>query len=273
MLLAIMGDIHGDIPGMYKYLLEYEHNKGVKFDAVIQVGDFGIFLPPQASSHDLRKQKDYLTYIAEGAVVYPFTEYWFGLREAPILTYVCPGNHESWSVLNNWGDDEGLGNLSLLRNGGTLTLKDGTTIGSIWGNFSWKSWQNPERVLTARRNYDKQFSHKAMHILKSSVDCLAEASVIDILITHDCPHGMAPSFGQPPDFIKQQLGLDSDEQAAGCPGFNELHRKLNPKYHFFGHFHRYATVSPKDYPVKVIALGNFNEVPDSALYVLDTEEL
>jgi lariat debranching enzyme len=245
--IAFVGDVHGDIRGMYNYLLRWQERTGAKLDGIVHVGDFGVYLDPMVKTD--------------------FARYWSGEEEAPIPTIVCPGNHEEYSVLAWWlKHPHRMSNLELFRDG-EITTFFGIKIGAIWGNFSYKSWKNEERVRTARRNHPT--SPKATHILQSSVEKLKAAGTFDILITHDAPAGFM-RMRQPPDFIKVQLGLEHDEPASGCPGFNELYQTGKPHHHFFGHFHTHTI--GKLFNTKVICLHCFNYNQDQSVWVMELDE-
>lgn len=243
-LVGFLGDVHGDIRNALKYIEQWQQEHG-HLDAVVQCGDFGIF-----------KFTD-------------FYKYWRGEYHCTIPLYVCPGNHEDFSLIYKWMQEhDRIQNMHLMPDG-SVTDVCGVKVGAIWGNFSYKSWNNPVVVEQARANCvrSNQASRKAMHIYRPSTVQLLSAGQIDVLVTHDCSAGMSPMYGQPPDFIKQQLGLDRDERAAGCPALNEIHEICKPKYHFFGHFHKYS-VEQID-PVKVTCLHAFNYNPKESFEVVE----
>jgi lariat debranching enzyme len=257
-LLAIVGDIHGAINAMYEYLKKWEKRTGAKIDAVIHVGDFGgdMMLPPK-DSHELERYSDF-----------PF--YWTGERVAPIPTYVNPGNHEETEVIKWWSQQpKRMLNLHLMPDG-EITEVCGKRVGAVWGNFSYKSWLNPERILTARLNHPR--SPKARHIMRASVEKLQQAGEFDILITHDAPSRLMKRMGTMDESIARALGLDDDEyrHSQGCIGFNELYKTGKPKYHFFGHFHTYYVCQKAD-PL-VICLHCFNYDQAQSVWFLETDD-
>jgi lariat debranching enzyme len=237
-LISVVGDVHTEIFKMYSHLKAWEERTWNKLDAVIHVGDFGIY------------------WFGD------FQKLWVGKEKAPIPTYVCPGNHEDIRLIAQWAQHpEKLPNLHLLPDG-EITDVCGLKVGAIWGNFSWKSWKNEERIENARRNaYGGQTpGPKTMHIRRSSVEKLKSAGTFDALITHDAPAELMPmNRMQPPDFIKQQLGLDKDEKAQGCSGFNELYETGKPTHHWFGHFHKYVNCQLSDPRVTCLHCFNYNE--------------
>lgn len=217
-LIAFVGDCHYKFYEMYDELIAWEKRTGFHLDAIVHVGDFGV---------DLRGTQ--------------WHHLWHVDKEVPIETYVCMGNHENIESIVKWKDEPNrIERLHLLPDGG-VTEVAGVKIASVWGNYSPKSWMNPERVKAARAN-KLPGSLKAMHIYKPAIDELLKYDgKVDVLITHDCSSRIVPKgfAGKPVDkFIAPLLGLDPDEQAPpGCPGFNELLSKFKPTYHFYGHFH------------------------------------
>jgi predicted phosphodiesterase len=252
MKICVVGDIHGDIVGMYSHLLYWQRRTGIELDAILHVGDFGIYLPdtwedesPLARTH--------------------FRSYWEGKKTAPIPTWVCPGNHEDIRVINKWqAAPNQMQNLHLLADG-AITAVNGVKVGAIWGNFSFRSWENEQRVITARRQHP--VSPKSMHISRSSVQRLKRAGEFDILITHDAPAQLMHNMKQPSMDVKHKLGLDGDERAHGCPGFNELYQTGKPQYHFFGHFHSFYVCQQIE-PL-VVALHCFNYNREQSMWVLE----
>lgn len=235
--IAVCGDIHGDITKWYVWLQEWQKRTGTHIDGILHVGDFGVF---------------------DNLYLSDFLYYWAGERTIPIPTWVCPGNHESWAMLEAWKRaPERIPNLHLLGNG-EITEVLGVKVGAIWGNFSYKSWNNSERIHNARRNHPD--SPKAMHIEQAAVRRLQRAGKFDMLITHDAPAGIMKAMRQPEKDIKKTLGMDEEEKAQGCPGFNELYTTGKPFFHYFGHFHCYY-VCQREKP-KVTCLHAFGYQPD-----------
>ena len=246
-LIMFVGDCHYQINKMYEWILEWQKRTGLILDAVVHVGDYGI---------DLRG-RDFMGIWSRKSVFIP--------------TYVCMGNHENIDSIQKWqAEPDRIKNLYLLPDGG-VTEVCGVKIGSIWGNYSPKSWLNPERVRKERSHVGAH-SLKAMHILRDAVDNLLKyEGKMDVLVTHDCssvkpPQGFSGRSLDP--VIAGLLGLDSDERVPpGCPGFNELLGKFKPEYYFYGHFHvRDESV----YGVtKVVCLNAFDFHPIQSIEVVE----
>jgi len=251
--IAVVGDTHGEILSMYEYLINLEDRLGMKFDAVLHVGDLGV------GSRQ-------------------FNLFWTRHLPAPITTYVNPGNHESYRLLDAWMQDpQRVINMTLLPDGG-ITDVLGIKVGSVWGNYSPKSYENKGRILMARMSLLNHGGQRmganaaALHVRKSAVDKLADAGKFDVLITHEAPFGMQPlpKQGDCPEKIKKILGLDPDEEASGCPGFNYLHRSGEPRFHFFGHYHKHRVVQLSG--PRVVALNAFNYDPATSIEIVQYDE-
>lgn len=202
---------------MYYDLLFWQERTNIQLDAIVHVGDFGVDV----------KAGDW-------------KELWNVTKYVPIKTYVCMGNHEDWESIVQWqAEPNRIRDLHLLPDGG-ITDVAGIKIASLWGNYSPKSWMNPDRVKMVRERYPA--SLKATHIYRPSVEKLLGQDVrIDVLITHDCSTIVVPQqfAGKPvPPGLMPILGLDPDEKVPpGCPGITQLQRKFQPQYHFYGHLH------------------------------------
>lgn len=247
-VLAFVGDTHGKIRAMYDYLLAWEQRTGAKLDAVVQVGDFGIFLDPKIGTD--------------------FPDYWNGKAEAPILTAVCPGNHEDIRIITRWllEDHNRVPNIRLLPNG-EVGVIDGVRIGAIWGNYSPKSWEHPERIEQSRMQ--GHWGRIANHVYRPAVERLAKLGPIDVLVTHDSAQATLPArFRAPmPEALRGQLGIDADEKTGGCPGFDLLIHALNPRRYFFGHLH--GRVEMRYGQTICIGLNAFDWFPGEAVEIVE----
>lgn len=217
-IIAFIGDTHYRFRKMYYDLLLWQERTGIKLDAIVHVGDFGV---------DMRKTE--------------WKELWNEQKYVPIPTYTNMGNHEDWASVEKWmKEPDRIRDLHLLPDGDISDVV-GIKIASVWGNYSPKSWMHPDRVENCRHYYPA--SPKTMHIYRPAVDRLLSGHDvrIDVLLTHDCSTIVVP---QPfrgstvPAGIMPILGLDPDEKVPpGCPGITQLQRKFKPKYHFYGHLH------------------------------------
>jgi len=233
---------------MYDALIDWEKRTGVHLDGIVHVGDFGV------DRHEPQ-----------------WRHLWDVDKEVPIETWVCMGNHEDYSSIEEWmNEPDRIARLHLLPDGGVTDVL-GIQVASLWGNYSPRSWMVPERVRLSRKHKEPG-NFKAMHIYRPSVFKLMDhEGQVDVLITHDCSSVVVPKDfgGKPvPAGLRAVLGLDADEVAPpGCPGITQLLNKFSPQYHFYGHFH------VRDYRevggTKVICLNAFDQKPSEAVEVVE----
>lgn len=217
-LIAFVGDCHYHFYEMYVALAAWQLRTGSILNAIVHVGDFGVdkFNPQWAHLWDVDKQ-------------------------VPIETHICLGNHENYESVKKWqAEPDRIAHLHLLPDGGVTDIA-GVKVASVWGNYSPKSWMNPDIVKCAR-NLSVPGSLKALHIYRPSVFKLLDyEGPVDVLVTHDCSTAVMPLRfkGKPvPEGLRAVLGLDKDELVPpGCPGFTQLLDKFKPTYHFYGHMH------------------------------------
>lgn len=216
-LIAFVGDIHGEAQKMYGSLLTWQEAHGdTKIDAVVQVGDFGIY----------RTGTTWSSMFAKGQAV-------------PIPTWVCPGNHESPVAIRDWQENPGkIPNMHLMPDGEIADVL-GVQIGAVWGNYSPISWLDSQRVRRNRR--DGENERIAMHVDREAVErLLANRSPMDVLVTHETATATLPlpfKSSKMSSFIKGLLGLEENEDVAGCPAFNKVLKQFQPQRYFFGHLH------------------------------------
>jgi predicted phosphodiesterase len=246
-LIAFCGDCHYQIYKMYDLLIAWEKRTGNVLDAVVHVGDYGVDMFGPNWKH-----------------------LWDVDKEVPIETWVCMGNHEDYPSIQKWqAEPERITRLHLLPDGGVTDVL-GVKIASLWGNFSPKSWMNPDRIKHAR-DYKVPGTRLALHIYRPSVFQLMKyTGKVDVLITHDASSIIVPMgfYGNPiPEGIRPILGLDKDEnKTQGCPGITDLLRKFEPTYHFYGHYHVKDVRQVEG--TKVICLNAFDKNASEAVEVV-----
>jgi len=217
------GDIHGSVRQMYKLAKKWEESNDRKINGIVQVGDFGVYPNNITDWSSMWEQRI--------AVPYP--------------TLAIMGNHEDPKTIMDWmAEPDRIPDLHLLSDG-CVNRFLGVEIGGVYGNFSPKSYMNPERVRQ-NRWLGGNSAKIGMHIYQPSVNLLMNYDgPLDVLITHDSARVTFPeAFRRPMDpFISDQLGLERAEinHAQGCPGFDDLLKKHQPKYYFYGHLHGSST--------------------------------
>lgn len=209
MILCAGGDIHGALDRFYEDLLTFETALGVRFEAVLHVGDFGVWPDPNRIDKATRKH--------EGAGDFPV---WFAeQRAAPRKTVFIKGNHEDFVWLDQQQSPEVLPNLVYLRNGQTVELQAaaGPTVllGGIGGCFGPADFERKSKHL---QGYAKR------HYTRDEIESLVGG--IDVLLTHDAPAGVR--------FERHRQGAGYVSAAAGL---DLLLARTRPRVCFFGHHH------------------------------------
>lgn len=211
MLLCAAGDIHGAMNHLYDDVLAFEAVLGVRFDYVLQVGDFGIW--PDVSRVDRATRKH------GEAGDFPM---WLGeRREAPRPTLFIKGNHEDFEWLDKQREREILPGLTYLRNGHTADLiGDGAARIRVAGVGGCHGPSDYLRRSDSLRGYARR------HYTGDEIDRLAGADGVDIVLTHDAPVGVPfPRDRRGKPYISEAQGLDV------------LLARLRPRVCFFGHHH------------------------------------
>lgn len=211
MRICAAGDVHGALSRLYEDVLAFEVRLGIRFDYVLQVGDFGIW--PDAGRIDRAARKH------EGAGEFPT---WFGeRREVPRPTVFIKGNHEDFGWLDAQRDAEVLPGLAHLRNGHTADLTDPRAghirVAGIGGCYAASDYL---------RRSDRLQGYARRHYTLDEIDQLADAGHVDIVLTHDAPAGVR--------FPRNRRGEPYTSEAEGL---DVLLARLRPRVCFFGHHH------------------------------------
>lgn len=211
MLLCAAGDIHGAIDRMYDDILALEVSFGVRFDAVLHVGDFGVWPDPSRIDKATRKHDgagDFARWCAER-------------RPVPRRTIFIKGNHEDFDWLDEQLSDEILPGLHYLRSGRTIDLgegRDAVRVGGVGGCYAPSDF--------GRKSSQLEGAQKA-HYTHDEIEALGRSEDVDVLLLHDAPSG-----------VRFPAGYTS---AAG--GLLELIQRVRPFVCFFGHHHERIDVS------------------------------
>jgi hypothetical protein len=96
MIICVAGDIHGAMDRLYQDVLAFEASLGIRFDYLLQVGDFGVWPDPSRVDKATRRH--------DGAGDFPA---WLrDNRRAPRPTLFIKGNHEDFVWLDSRPDLE-----------------------------------------------------------------------------------------------------------------------------------------------------------------------
>lgn len=205
MILCAAGDIHGAINRMYDDVLALEAKLGVCFEAVLHVGDFGIWPEPDRVDKATRKH--------EGAG--DFAAWYSERRAVPRKTVFIKGNHEDFDWLDEQRSNEILPGLHYLRNGRTIDLGEGrdvVRVGGLGGCYAPSDYDRKSKQL--------QGTEKA-HYTREEIEALGRHTGIDVLLLHDAPAGVRFAAGH----------------TSKAAGLSELVQRVRPMVCFFGHHH------------------------------------
>lgn len=214
MLIAIFGDVHGNLPGVDDLTGRWEASRRRTIDAVFLAGDVGLFPDPRQVDRATRNHgdKDETNFLA--------AKYVSGEFEMSHQVYFCRGNHEDHPFLRMHANQavDPKGKLVYWAGGDIHQLGDGgnrvrvLTIGGIHPS----SWVDPFTDPKGRRTPpERYFDTKELRAVES-----IHPGAVDVLLTHDGPVGM--SHSRKPD--------------AGSPFLLQLVEQIQPRFHFFGHY-------------------------------------
>ena len=211
MIIAVFGDVHGQLDGMYQLCQWWEAAQGRRIGLVLQIGDLGVWRDDSALDRATRR------FAERDASELGGRDYVEGRKDAPIFTVFIHGNHEDFDFLLSHRNEavDYSGNLFYLGSGSTYTWESegvGLRIAGLGGIHL--------RVPVRPHHY-KYFGNRYIHA--NDVRRLMKLSPgnVDVLLTHDAPEG---------------YGL-ADNPDTGCPAITRLIEHLQPRFAFWGHYH------------------------------------
>jgi len=210
MIIALFGDVHGNLDGMYALCREWECARGTAIDLVLQTGDMGLWTRREQVDAATRRHLQGDPSELGGA---PYLE---GRTPVPIETWFVHGNHEDFDLLR---EREGMpldpmerlvflspGTIRHCRKGG-----ESVTIASL-GGMEYRFGRYPPPTGERVQKY----------LDTRSMERLMEAAAWpDILLLHDAP---------------LNKGL-RDRFPTGSSRITRLIEALQPRFAFYGHYH------------------------------------
>lgn len=238
--IAVLGDLHGHISLGLHLLNAWKIYTGRSIDAILQVGDFGVF--PTIESLDKATKKfaqsdseelgflEYKTQSSHG-------DYFFGpkgiFRETDL--FFVKGNHEDFSFLDQFEQTkipqsiDHYGHLKYLPNGHQITISNenhSTTISGLGGLDPTHSKRVRPYHIT-QNDYSKLYQNH-----------------FDILLTHD-------------DFLNER-------SPQGSSRLRNLILQKQPHFHFFGHIrtdsHHLQQGRTESYHLDDVTLANTGKI-------------
>lgn len=168
MRALVFGDLHGHILAMYAFAETWQREEGRTVEAILQVGDFGIY--PVAGVQTEEKIARF------GASDYPALARsgW----AAPIPTWFCRGNNEDFDALGR-----PLAPELHEAPGGSVRQFGDTRVAFLGGAWSRKSYEG--------------LQPRPQHIARQELEALYDET-FDILLCHEAPGGIVLPGGRYP---------------------------------------------------------------------------
>ncbi|MFW6383930.1 MAG: metallophosphoesterase family protein [Halodesulfurarchaeum sp.] len=137
--------------------------------------------------------------------------------DLPAETYFIAGNNEDFDVIDALR--HGRLRSSTVRNArllhsGTVELS-GLRIGGLSGNYAPTQYDKPRSALQEDRR---------RHFVREDVEALKRVGDVDVLLTHEAPHGTPVH----------------EEYSVGCRPVDELLETLSPDLALIGHHHQHT---------------------------------
>lgn len=209
MIVAVFGDVHGNLPGMYGLCKSWEQEQKQRIDLVLQTGDMGLWgcfdrMDPAT--------KKYYTKDKSELAAAPFIS---GDRTAPIETWFVHGNHENFSLLCNREGQavDPAGRIIFLAPGSVREFRKGKDILRVaaLGGMEYRFGKYP---IPSDRRVQKYLHPPSLnHLRKKSLS-------VDVLLLHDAPlnKGLRNKF------------------PTGSKRLTELIEAIQPRFAFYGHY-------------------------------------
>lgn len=209
MIVAIFGDVHGNLPGMYELCENWHEQQKEEIDLVLQTGDMGLWRSFEEMDKATKK------HFAKDASELAAAPYLSGQQMAPIQTWFIHGNHENFALL---ADREGQAvdpaeRIVFLAPGSVREFyKEKEIVGvAALGGMEYRFGKLPIQ--------SEQRVQKYLH--PPSIDLLGQVkSKIDVLLLHDAPlnKGLRNKF------------------PSGSKRLTELILDIQPRFAFYGHY-------------------------------------
>lgn len=223
MKVAVVGCCHGALNTIYALI-------PLDTELLLICGDFQAFRNPLDMEAALIPPK-YRSMM-------DFHEYYSGEREAPVMTIVIGGNHESSSYLQELRFGGWLApNIYYLGEVGAVWYR-GLVIAGVLGIYNQRSFYRkaPDEQLPYTSDTVRLVYHtKPRQLLKG---LLLPSDEIDVFLSHDWPSGIE-HYGNTRKLIqkKPHFGPSIDERLLGLPIAMTLLKSLRPRHWCSGHLH------------------------------------
>lgn len=150
--------------------------------------------------------------------------------DLPVETYFIAGNNEDFDVIDALR--HGRVRSRHVKKARLLDSRavelDGLTIAGLSGNFAPTQYDKPRSALSGDRR---------RHFVRADVQRLKRVGDVDVLLTHEAPHGTTVR----------------EEYSVGCGPIDELLDALDPDLCLVGHHHQYTANQIGDTRVVTLA--------------------
>ncbi|MFB6085465.1 MAG: metallophosphoesterase [Halodesulfurarchaeum sp.] len=150
--------------------------------------------------------------------------------DLPAETYFIAGNNEDFDVIDALRHgrirSRDVRNARLLDSR-TVEIR-GLTVGGLSGNYAPTQYDKPRSALRGERR---------RHFVRADVEQLKRVGAVDVLLTHEAPHGTDVA----------------EEYSVGCRPIDDLLEALSPALHLVGHHHQHTETTVGDTRVITVA--------------------
>jgi hypothetical protein len=209
LILAVFGDVHGNLPGLYELCERWEREQAERIDLVLQTGDMGLWR--SAEEMDRATQKHFADDRSELAGA----DYLSGKREAPLATWFVHGNHEDFRLLSQ-AESRALdpaGRIVFLGPGSVraYAARGAELHVAALGGMEYRFGKHP---IPSEERVQKYLHPPSLDAL------LRERPPVEVLLLHDAPFnkGLRARF------------------PTGSQRITALIRALSPRFAFYGHY-------------------------------------
>jgi len=213
-----IGDIHGNL----KRIREVVEGRGLRGDAIIQVGDFGVGYNPANDRKNIQKLNEYLA-----------------KRECTL--WVIRGNHDDPAFFDG---RLSLSNVHLVRDY-TVAEIEGLRYLFCGGATSIDRMQSIDRMLTAETYGYSDPCYWPGERFALRPDLLEGVGPVDVVVTHTAPEWCHPQnrdgFGRfVTEFFKDDPNLERDlrRERADMSEMFGIIADSGARLHLYGHFHQ-----------------------------------
>lgn len=209
MIIAVFGDVHGNLPGMYDLAQNWQRQQKQQIDLVLQTGDLGLWRSFDEMDRPTRK------HLHNDTAELASAAYLSGDKTAPIHTWFAHGNHDNFSLL---ADRVGravdpAGKITFLAPGSVRDFRKGSEILTVaaLGGMEYRFGKYP---IPSDERVQKYLHPPSLENLRK------ESPKADVLLLHDAPlnKGLRNKF------------------PTGSKRITDLIQAMQPRFAFYGHY-------------------------------------